>query len=271
VRAGPLLDLDAHPIIGHRGASGAAPENTLAAFDLALAQQADALELDVRLTADGVPVAIHDATLDRTTDRAGAVANLPLVLLQEADAGARFTADGARTFPFRGCGVRVPALREVLERYPETPLLIELKVAEAQLPVRDLTRAAEAEVRCVLASLREDALRLFREPPFRAAASRRAIVEHAVRAWLRWPPRDRGFALFAVPLRYLDRLTVPTPRFVATARHLGRPVHVWTVNQAATAEQLWAAGVSGMITNYPAMLRAARDRWTLRKADIRPC
>ena len=68
-----LLDPDARPIVGHRGASGENPENTLLSFDRALEQGADALELDVRLTADGVPVVIHDATVDRTTSGSGAV------------------------------------------------------------------------------------------------------------------------------------------------------------------------------------------------------
>jgi glycerophosphoryl diester phosphodiesterase len=78
----PLLDLDARPVIGHRGASGHAPENTLPSFALALAQGADALELDVHLTADGTPVVLHDATLDRTTDRRGPVAALALGAVQ---------------------------------------------------------------------------------------------------------------------------------------------------------------------------------------------
>jgi glycerophosphoryl diester phosphodiesterase len=64
----PLLDLSSRPIIAHRGASGSAPENTIAAFERAVRQGADAIELDVRLTADGVPVVLHDATLDRTTE-----------------------------------------------------------------------------------------------------------------------------------------------------------------------------------------------------------
>ena len=68
----PLTDPSSRPIIAHSGASGAAPENTLPAFDLAVRQGADAIELDIRLTAEGVPVVLHDATLDRT-DRRGPV------------------------------------------------------------------------------------------------------------------------------------------------------------------------------------------------------
>ena len=74
----PLLDLAARPVIAHRGSSAEAPENTLPAFEAAVRRGADAVELDVRLTADGAPVVIHDETLDRTTDRTGPVRGFTL-------------------------------------------------------------------------------------------------------------------------------------------------------------------------------------------------
>src|SRR3954471_8516604 len=102
-----LLDLSARTIIAHRGASGSAPENTIAAFELAVAHGADAIELDVRLTADRVPVVLHDATLDRTTSGRGPLGTLTLEQVRRLDAGVRFPA-------FRGLGVTVPTLAEVL-------------------------------------------------------------------------------------------------------------------------------------------------------------
>src|SRR5215218_5885046 len=93
-QSNPLLDLSARPVIAHRGASGSAPENTLAAFELAVRQGADAFELDVRLTADGVPVVLHDPTLDRTSDYRGPLAALRAADLRAIDAGARFSPDG---------------------------------------------------------------------------------------------------------------------------------------------------------------------------------
>ena len=122
-----LLDPARRIVIGHRGAAAEAPENTLSSFTRALSAGADALELDVRVTADGVPVVIHDPTLDRTTDRAGAVASLSVQEVRAADAGARFTPDGGASLPFRGQGVTVPTLAEVLQRFPGTPLVVELK------------------------------------------------------------------------------------------------------------------------------------------------
>ena len=100
------MDRPAAPpqVIAHRGASGYETEHTFAAFDLALAQGADVLELDVRVTADGVPIVMHDPTLDRTTDMSAPVAERAFEQLRRADAGARFTADGGATFPWRGRG-----------------------------------------------------------------------------------------------------------------------------------------------------------------------
>jgi glycerophosphoryl diester phosphodiesterase len=93
-----LTDPGARPVVAHRGASAHAPENTLAAFEDALRLGVDALEFDVRVTADGVPVVHHDATLDRTTDAAGLVAARTLAALRSADAGARFTRDAGAPF-----------------------------------------------------------------------------------------------------------------------------------------------------------------------------
>ena len=81
----PLLDLSAHPVIAHRGASSEAPENTLPAFELAASPGADAFELDVRLAAHGVPVVIHDPALDRTTDGSGLVSTLTPAQIQPTD------------------------------------------------------------------------------------------------------------------------------------------------------------------------------------------
>src|SRR5215208_5368632 len=100
----PLLDPHRRPIVGHRGNAAHAPENTMESFRQALAAGAECIELDVRQSADGVPVLIHDPTLDRTTDATGTVATLPADRIRAADAGARFTLDGL-TFPYRGRGL----------------------------------------------------------------------------------------------------------------------------------------------------------------------
>lgn len=254
-----LLDPAGHPIIGHRGASGLAPENTMASFDLAVQQGAEAVEFDVRLTADGEAVILHDATLDRTTDHRGPLRSRTLADLAQVDAGARFGTEAGDS-PWRGVGVRIPTLRALLERHPALPLLIELKEVEAGPVVRRELERAGAVDRAVVASFVSGAIRPFMGPPFHPGASRREISLMAARALLGLAAADDGVELYAVPDRYRGWIPVPTRRFNATARLAGKPVHVWTVNDAATANALWDRGAAGMITNFPARLLEARNR-----------
>lgn len=235
-----LLDPDARPVIGHRGASGDYPENTLPAFDAALAQGADALEFDVRLSADGVPVVIHDATVDRTTGASGAVSGFTAGELAAQDAGG---------------GAGVPTLGDVLDRYPDTPCIIEIKEVRAARPAAEVVLGCGAASRVLVGSFEHAALRPFSSPPFARSASRRetALCWVASRAGVAWPvPAVRAFT---VPERH-GRLTVVDPAFVRAARKRGRPVHVWTVDDAATARRLRAMGVAGIITDCPAAIRA---------------
>ncbi len=252
-----LLDLDARPVIAHRGASGRAPENTLQAFELAVTEGTDAFELDVRLSLDGEPVVVHDSTLDRTTDLTGPVRAGTLAQLRTADAGFRFTTDGGRTFPFRSAGVRIPTLGEVLRAFPQMPMLVEIKEPEAQAAVQRVLVAEDATGHCVLASEHNEALQLFTEPPFARAASGHEISALYRAVLLRRPLPRVPYRLLSVPWKYRC-LTVPTPRFVAAARSLGCPVAVWTINEAATARALWARGVAGIVTNFPDRMKGVR-------------
>jgi glycerophosphoryl diester phosphodiesterase len=239
----PLLDLSCRPVIAHRGASGSAPENTLPAFELAIRQGADAIELDVRLTRDGVPVVLHDATLDRTTDRRGPLAALTLAELREADAG--------------GGAARVPTLAEVLRGFPEIPVLLEVKEPAAQAAVRRVILEEGAVERCVLASEDHAALQIFREQPFAVAASGREIAALYRDVLLRRVPGTVPYRMLSVPERHRG-FPVPTRSFVAAARRLGCPVHVWTINDPSVAQRLWGLGVCGIVTNFPDRIRAAR-------------
>jgi glycerophosphoryl diester phosphodiesterase len=249
-----LLDLSARPIIAHRGASGSAPENTMAAFELALVEGADAIELDVRLTADGVPVVLHDPTLNRTTNHQGPIGAVAADRLCDIDAGARFTPDRGRTYPFRGSGVQVPTLTEVLRAFPLMPFLIEIKEAQAQEAVKRVLLEEGAVLRCVLASEHGAALTSFREPPFAVAACGGEIGALYRSVLFRGVPAAVPYRALSVPVRYRG-LPVPTRAFVAAARRLGCPVHVWTVDDPAVAQRLRSRGVSGIVTNFPGRIR----------------
>ncbi len=208
------------------------------------------------MTADGVPVVLHDPALDRTTDRAGSVARLPLEIVRQADAGHRFTPDG-HAFPWRGRGLRVPTLAEVLDALPATPLLLELKTPAAAPTVRRLLEERDAIGRCVVASFHRAALESFPRPPFRRAATR-ADTARLWAAALVGLPLDAGVCdLLAVPERW-HGLPVVTRRLVRMAHAAGCPVHVWTVNDAPAAGRLWSRGVSGIVTDYPGRLAAHR-------------
>lgn len=252
-----LLDPAHRPVIAHRGASADAPENTLEAFRLAVDQGCEAFEFDLHLTRDGIPVLMHDPTLDRTARVSARVAELTLDEVQAADAGAGFTApDGGH--PWKGRGVRAPALVEVLREFPAMPLLIEIKDPAAQHPAALVLREEDAVHRAVVASFRHGALRAFRQPPFLRGASRVDILKLMARSRLGLPARPRCLC-FAVPDYWKDRIEVPTGRLVRASRRAEVPVHVWTVDDPARARELWARGVSGIITNRPGVIRAARE------------
>jgi glycerophosphoryl diester phosphodiesterase len=256
----PLLDLLAHPVIGHRGAAGLCPENTRESLELALSQGAEALEFDVHLAADGTPVLMHDERLERTTDASGLVGNRTAAELTGIDAGYHFTLDRGESFPWRGRGVRVPTLAEVLERFPATPFLIELKTVEAALPVRALLLQHQARERVVLASFLDAALAPFRQRGFHLGASQRGILNLWIRSKLGLPAPGGEDQAYAVPDRYRESIPVPTARFIRAAHRAGRPVHVWTVDDPERAAVLWRRGVSGIITNFPSLLVAERNR-----------
>jgi glycerophosphoryl diester phosphodiesterase len=243
--------------VAHRGASADAPENTLAAFHLAVTQGCDAFELDVRLTRDGEAVLMHDPTLFRTCGHPGEIAAMTLAEIRAVDAGAGYVApDGTR--PWQGRGVVAPTLREVLRSFPDMPILIELKVPEVQLEVARVLADEAALDRCVVASFRHRALEALRSGPVLLGADRRDVTALVTRTRLRLPvPRPRCL-LYAVPWRWKNRIEVPSQRFIDAARRHGRPVHVWTVDDPAVARQLWRRGASGIITNRPGLMTKAR-------------
>jgi glycerophosphoryl diester phosphodiesterase len=143
-RLHPYLDQPAPIAIAHRGGAEEAPENTLAAFGAAVALGYRFLETDAHVTRDGVVVAFHDPRLDTVTDRTGAIAALSITEVEAADAGYAFSPDGGRSFPFRGGGLRIPRLEELLGRWPQAHVNIDPKTdacVEPLVAVIDRLRA----------------------------------------------------------------------------------------------------------------------------------
>ena len=233
-------------MVAHRGASGEFPENTLLAFSRGLAEGADALEFDVRTTADDVPVVLHDETLDRTTNGHGLLRSVRLEELRRLDAGR---------------GERVPALAEVLEQFPRVPLIVELKESRATAAVMLTLARQGAQKRVLVGGFEHAAIAPFGEGWLRSA-SRREVATFWAAARLGMPHWGRSakgsYAAFTVPQSY-RALRVVEPRFIRLARRMAKPVHVWTVDDPAQGRRLREMGVSGVITNFPARLRASSN------------
>ncbi len=238
-------------LIAHRGGAALAPENTLTAFRQAVtAWPVDMIELDVRATADGHCVVIHDETVDRTTDGTGPVAGLTLAELKRLDAGFRFTAqDGGQ--PFRGRGVRVPTLPEVLEALPDVRLTLEVKVGAAQAPMFRAIAEHGAKDRVVVAGMRETDRTLFRSWDGAVSASTRAVrrfyVAHRFRVASFWPLRAD---VVQVPEIHGGARLV-SPRFVRDVHARGVDIHIWTVDDPDDMRRLLDWGVDGIITDRP--------------------
>jgi glycerophosphoryl diester phosphodiesterase len=223
-------------VFAHRGGAALAPENTLAAFDNGLALGADGIELDVRLSRDGVVVVLHDATLDRTTHLHGPVA-------------ARHTDELA--------GANVPTLRSVLQRYPATRVIVEIKERTAAIAraVLDEVRAANAADRVCIGSFSRTPLREVRriEPTIATSAAREEVRWALYRSWCRWPVMDTAYAGYQIP-EISGSTRVVSPRFVADAHRAGLGVQVWTVNAECVAEKLLGWGVDALITDRPDLM-----------------
>lgn len=219
---------------GHRGASGLAPENTLEAFGLAAEQGAHGVEFDVQLSADGIPVVIHDETLDRTTNLTGPVVGRTVAELAACDAGR---------------GNHVPTLVEVLELLRPTNLEvnIELKNSEVAYPgleqaVVDVVAATGFTDRVWYSSFQHYSLRTLRQivPDARVGL---LYVEPLLDPW-RYAERLEGAALHP----YWRTLTVPG--VLEACREAGVRTHPWTVD--AQADLAAMAGADAVITNHPA-------------------
>jgi len=255
-------------IIGHRGAAGEAPENTLPAFQRAFADGAAFVELDVRGSADGEAVIIHDETLDRTTDGHGAVNDLSLAALKQLDAGYRFTKDAGATYPYRGQRIEIPTLAELFSFLPEARAIVEIKQSSPSMVKRVIETVLQAgKERDVLLATEED--RIMAE--IRAELGENALpiatgfCYGEVAAFMEWlqdgcaeayhPP---GQAM-QLPCEFQGRTLVST-QTVHAAHALGTEMFVWTINDLDEMARLLSLRVDGIITDFPGRLRALLAR-----------
>jgi glycerophosphoryl diester phosphodiesterase len=262
-RRPPVFAADRRLVFAHRGGALRAPENTMAAIDNGLALGADGLEIDAQLSADGVPVVIHDRTLDRTTDRTGPVQALTASELAAVDAGFHFKIGD--TYPFRGQGIGVPTLDAVLAKHATTRIIIEMKGGEPDLAraVGRAVRRADAVERICVGSFYQQSIDTLRaeHPEIITSASQGEARWMLHRSWVRWPfLRERVYFAFQVP-EHAGRMRVVSPNFVRHVHREGHAIQVWVVNDPAAVHRLLDWGVDGIISDVPDLAVAARDQW----------
>lgn len=238
-------------IIAHRGSSGRAPENTLHAMRLAVDEDgAGGLELDLQRSADGAVIVLHDESLDRTTDGSGPAESLDLATLRRLDAGHRF-GDGE----YRGRGLRIPTLREVLEAFPSTWLSLDLKKGDPRTEATtiDLLREFGRQGNVVVSAESPVAAERLarRAPEFPRFADRDGVrsfyVRHRLRCFIGWSTPGESLQ---IPVRQ-GRFDLARPRLIRDAHHQGMRVIYWTVNDPDEARALFANGADGIMTDWP--------------------
>jgi glycerophosphoryl diester phosphodiesterase len=240
-------------IIAHRGDSAHAPENTLAAFQMAHRKGADAIEFDVKLSSDGIVLVIHDQTVDRTTDGHGDVRHMSMAALRELDAGVRFEGK----FP----GERIPTLEEVFETIGNQ-LHMNVELTNYATP-------GDALVMKVIELVRKHNLQkkvLFSSFFLRNLRMAQAILPEvpcgllAQRGLLGYPARTWGWrrGLYALNPHFSSVKGGMVSRLHAS----GKRIHVWPVNAKSDMEYLLSMGVDGIITDDPALLGACLGRKT---------
>jgi glycerophosphoryl diester phosphodiesterase len=246
--------------VSHRGGAKLEPENTLAAFSRAVNEfRTDVLELDVHLTRDGVLVVHHDADVDRCTNGHGPIAGFSLAELQQLDAGFRFSPDGA-TFPRRGQGVTIPTLDEVLRAFPSVRVNLEVKpdVAGAeQVLAAQLRRHGDVERLCVGSESDAVAARVVAALPEACHFFPRDALTAFVLGALSGEPTtepDPRFHVADMPAEY-EGMPLITPELISAAKQHGIAVLVWTIDDEAQMRALLDAGVDGVMTDRPDVLR----------------
>lgn len=258
----PFLSTGRPLVMAHRGGAGLWPENTIYAFHQALEIGADMLETDIRATADGHLVVIHDPNLDRTTSGTGPVSGMTLHQLKQLDAsvsrGEKHPEEICRRRP-SGRRITVPTLEEVFLRFPDIRINIDIKQLDPPIvaPFCRMIRKHGMARKVLAASFDHRTIASFRRccPEVATAASKPEIqwffLLHRIglSRFSRLPGRS-----FQIPVQIpvsFGRFRIASRRFVRHAHRIGCGVHVWTVNEMSEMRRMIDIGVDGIFTDYP--------------------
>ena len=251
-----FFDVDRPIVIGHRGAAGVRPENTLLSFETALAQGAQILESDIHLSRDGVPILLHDPSLERTTNGRGDASQSSWNELSRLDAGIHFEdEDGNRSF--RDKDLRIPSLEEAFACFPDARFNLEIKCAGAQgiRATLNLIERFERAGRTLIAAGEDAIMRDLRRAlathrvrPAVGASLNEIVV--AVASAVNGSDMPEGVMALQIPATFAGK-PLATREFVEHAHASDVQVHVWTVNDLEEIEALLDVGVDGIVTDYP--------------------
>lgn len=250
--------------IAHQGGEHLAPSNTIAAFDQLHLYDVDVIETDIHMTKDGHLVAIHDATVDRTTNGSGRVDSFTLAELQKLDAGYYFK-DLDGNYSYRGKGVYIPTLEELFIRYGKSYYYnIEIKdrypqVGESQIEQKlwELIKKYDLQKYVVVSSFDNELIQNFDQYANGEVAlgagraeAKRFVIWNLIflpgfyfpqSQALQFPLKDSGIDL-------------TQKRFIAGAKRLNMTIQYWTINDKVTMRELLELGVDGIITDRPDLL-----------------
>ncbi len=238
-------------IFAHRGSTLLAPENTQAAFDLALEFKADVLETDVRLSADGVVVVTHDETLDRTTDGRGRVVEHRWEALKTLNAAIHFRAINGE--PYNATPQRLLRLDELFECYPHVGINIDIKdnsldAADAVAAV--LARIPNKQKQWVnVGSFHANVIRHFRSiaPHVSTAATRQEVAKLVFRRAGSIKP---DYQILQIPQTYFG-IRLNRSQFINKVHQLQRSIVYWTINDSQAMHWLLTRGCDGIVTDRP--------------------
>jgi glycerophosphoryl diester phosphodiesterase len=259
-------------VIAHRGGAGLFPENTLYAFEQSWKMGVDVLELDVRETADGKLVVMHDRTIDRTTDGSGQISDMTLETVKKLNAGFRFSPDGGQTFPFREQKITVPTLEEIFTALPDAKYVIEPKQESATIvkSLCTLLRERKLTDKTIVGSFSQTNLENFRRDcPEVATSAGPSEVSSFLAMYKTGLGASYSPAMQALQTpEYVGGLQIVSKEFIETAAKLNLDVHVWTINETADMQRLLETGVDGIMTDYPDRLLNLLNRTIIiKKSD----
>ncbi|WP_339149131.1 MULTISPECIES: glycerophosphodiester phosphodiesterase [unclassified Sutcliffiella] len=250
-------------VIAHQGGEHLAPSNTMIAFEQAVNMGVDVLETDIHITNDGHLVAIHDPTVDRTTDGTGHVADMTLEEIQKLDAGYRFV-DLEGNNSFRGKGVTIPTVEELFKAFPDTRIEIEIKDTNPPEKYEEIARKLwelavqyKREDTLLVASFDQEILNTFdsfTEGRVALVGGRQEITRFVLfhKLFVRNLYKPEVDA-FQVPLQE-SIFDLTNQRLIRDAQRSGVQMHYWTIDDKETMRYLLERGADGILTNRPDLL-----------------